>query len=222
MHRPESIPFSKEKLKSLQRLISQGEGLHLEFKRKASYPEKIVRELIAFANTEGGTLLVGVDDDGSMPGVKFPEEESVAIHQALAKHCRPSLPIEETVIPISEKRFILYWHVDASPKRPHFLVNGTRRHALIRHDDQSLKATREMFEIIKRRRKPRDIKFSVGEAEQKLFQYLAENQAISLQEFGRLAGLNRFLASRKVIRLVLANVLRITPTEKGDLYSRVA
>ncbi|MDZ7649627.1 MAG: ATP-binding protein [Cytophagales bacterium] len=66
-------------------------ALHLEFKRKAAYPEKIVRELIAFANTEGGTLLVGVDDDKSIPGVKYPDEEGACmceIHKALC-YCRP-------------------------------------------------------------------------------------------------------------------------------------
>ena len=65
--------YDPEKVNQLRRLVSQGEGQHLEFKRKASFPEKIVRELIAFANTEGGTLLIGVDDDKSIPGVKFPE-----------------------------------------------------------------------------------------------------------------------------------------------------
>ena len=68
MTRAESIEYDEEKVVHLRRLVSQGEGQHLEFKRKASYPDKIVRELIAFANSQGGTLLVGVDDDKSKIG----------------------------------------------------------------------------------------------------------------------------------------------------------
>ena len=88
----------------MRKLIEQGEGHHLEFKHKASHPDKIVRELIAFANTGGGTLLVGVDDNRSIPGVRFPEEESLIIQQEIKNHCRPILSPEETIIPVSEKR----------------------------------------------------------------------------------------------------------------------
>ena len=73
MNRSESILFDPDKLTELRKLISKGEGLHLEFKRKALHPDKILRELIAFANSGGGILLVGVDDDKSIPGLKFPE-----------------------------------------------------------------------------------------------------------------------------------------------------
>ncbi len=63
----------------------------MAFKRKATHPEKILREIIAFANTEGGTLLVGVDDDKSIPGVKHPEDESYVIKRELKK-CKPFFP----------------------------------------------------------------------------------------------------------------------------------
>ncbi|MFM8913049.1 MAG: helix-turn-helix domain-containing protein, partial [Flammeovirgaceae bacterium] len=68
----EAVRLDDAQLFELKKLVFEGEGLQLEFKRKASYPEKIVRDLIAFANTEGGTLLVGVDDDKTIPGVKYP------------------------------------------------------------------------------------------------------------------------------------------------------
>ena len=69
----EAASVDPHEIHELKRLALEGEGLQLEFKRKASHPEKIVRELIAFANTEGGTLLIGVDDDGSIPGLKYPD-----------------------------------------------------------------------------------------------------------------------------------------------------
>ena len=46
-------------------LIEEGEGFTIEFKRRISSPEKIARTLISFANTRGGTILFGVDDERS-------------------------------------------------------------------------------------------------------------------------------------------------------------
>lgn len=221
MNRSESIVFDPEKLVELRKLVSRGEGQHLEFKRKTSYPDKILRELIAFANSQGGILLIGVDDDKSIPGVKYPEEESLVIHNEIKKHCRPGLAFHESIIPISEKRFVLQWRIPKSEKRPHFFVVNTERISFVRQGEQSIKASREMTEIIRRSKSLKGTRFIYGEAEQKLIHFLGIQSTISLQEFLELTGLNRYMASRKIVRLVLANVLKITATEKGDLYSRV-
>src|SRR4051812_1633017 len=125
MIRSESVIYNQSRLTALRALVSRGEGHQLEFKRKVSFPDKVVRELIAFANTDGGILLIGVDDDKSIPGVKYPEEESLAVRQEIEKHCRPKLTFDEEIIAISEKKFVLQWRVDKSERRPHFYAaNG--------------------------------------------------------------------------------------------------
>ncbi|MEM9666450.1 MAG: ATP-binding protein, partial [Bacteroidota bacterium] len=50
-------------LTDLTKLIATGEGLHLEFKRKVPSPARFSKEVVALANTQGGRLLIGVDDD---------------------------------------------------------------------------------------------------------------------------------------------------------------
>jgi predicted HTH transcriptional regulator len=209
-------------LRELKKLAAEGEGLQLEFKRKAAYPEKIVRELIAFANTEGGTLLIGVDDDKSIPGVKYPDEEAHVVRESLTKHCKPPLAYHESVIGISENRFVVRFDVPPSTKRPHylFLEKGIRS-TFVRVHDMSIKASAEMEEIVRRSKKKRDIHFTFGEQEKSLMEYLDNHLTISLADYRKLSGLNRFQASRKLILLVLANVLRITASEKGYLYSRL-
>jgi predicted HTH transcriptional regulator len=77
-----------------------------------------------------------------------------------------------------------------------------------------------MEEIVRRQKKKKDIKFVYGEHEQQLMKYLADQKTITLPQFRELTGLNRFKASRKLILLVLADVLKIEATEKGDLYAR--
>src|SRR5271154_6989650 len=142
MNPSEAAAVNQKQLSDLRKLISRGEGLQLEFKRKAAYPDKIAREVIAFANTNGGTLLIGVDDDGSIPGVKFPEEESLAIHHSLQSYCRPSISLTELIVPVSKTRFVLRFDIQTTPSRPHYLkVNGTVKESFVRAHDMSVKAS---------------------------------------------------------------------------------
>jgi predicted HTH transcriptional regulator len=209
-------------IRELKRLVAEGEGLQLEFKRKASYPEKIVRELIAFANTEGGTLLIGVDDDGTMPGVKYPDEEGHVISEALKKYCRPPILYKETVVALSENKYVVRFDIPPSAKRPHYLkLDNESRQAFVREKDMSIKASAEMEEIVRRAKHKRNIRFSFGDAEKQLMEHLETHASISMLAYQKLSGLNRFKARRTLILLVLANVLKITASEKGDLYARV-
>jgi predicted HTH transcriptional regulator len=221
MNFSETVPIDPRQLDDLQKLVRQGEGLQLEFKRRVSDPDKVIREMIAFANTEGGVLLIGVDDDGTIPGIKYPEEEILQLRQALKHHCRPSISYHEIVIPISKKKFVVRYDIQTSGRRPHSFVHDKENKAcFVRVRDMSIKASREVHEIVRRAKKKKDIRFTFGEAEKKLMQYLDQKDFITLQEFRQVAGLNRFTAAKKLILLVLANVLRINPTEKGDIYSR--
>jgi predicted HTH transcriptional regulator len=115
----------------------------------------------------------------------------------------------------------LQWRIPKSDRRPHYLLADGTRSAFVRHNDQSIVASAEMCEIIRRSKSQKGGRFTYGEAEQKIIHYLDDQNSISLKEVAHLTGLNRFMASRKIIRLVLANVLKITATDKGDLYSRV-
>jgi predicted HTH transcriptional regulator len=217
----EALKVEEDQLFELRRLAYEGEGIQLEFKRRAAHPEKVVREMIAFANTNGGTLLVGVDDDGTIPGIKYPDEESMGIEDML-RFCRPKLVYQETILAISENRYVIRYDIPQGDKRPHFFeLKNELPVAYVRMADMSIKASAEMQEIIKRSKKKKDIRFTYGEQEKLLMEYLQDHQTITLSQFRELAKLNRFKASRKLILLVLADVLKITASEKGDVYSRI-
>lgn len=74
--------------KYLTSLISQGEHSQQDFKYKVQDAVKLARSVSAFANTEGGRLLIGVRDDGNISGVRS-EEEIYMMHAAAYKYCRP-------------------------------------------------------------------------------------------------------------------------------------
>jgi predicted HTH transcriptional regulator len=219
MNRPqEASPYNSRQVQELQKLVQQGEGSRLEFKRKASHPEKILREMIAFANTKGGILLVGVGDDKTLPGLKYPEGESHVIREAIKK-CRPALKFNETFIPIGNSRSVIQYDIPESKSKPHYLIIEEEKEAFVRVHDQSIKASREIREIVKRAQLKKDIRFHYGEHEKFLMEYLEQNPSITLKKFIELRGVKRFYASKKLVLLVLADVLNITPHEKGDLYS---
>ncbi len=219
MNRPqETSTYHPRQVRDLKKVVARGEGSCLEFKRKAAYPDKIVREMIAFANAKGGTLLLGVSDDGGLAGLKHPEDESHVIQISLNK-CHPRLPVTETFIPIGPSRFIIQYDVAESEHKPHYFRDGATRQAYIRVNDQSIKASREVREIARRSKQKKDIRFHYGEHEKFLMTYLDVNPAITLKEFMNVSGLKRIYASKKLVLLVLANVLQITPHEKGDLFS---
>ena len=79
----ERLSFDLALVQELKKLVHRGEGSHLEFKRKVAHPDKIIKELIAFANTGGGIMLIGVADDKSIPGLKYPEAMKQMIFQPL-------------------------------------------------------------------------------------------------------------------------------------------
>lgn len=215
----ESVVYNPDQVEDLRKLVARGEGQTLEFKRKASHPEKIVREMIAFANTHGGVLLLGIGDDKSIPGLKYPEDESYVIHKEL-KNCKPPLTFTETFIPLGDERMVIQYDIEESKKKPHTVVSTDRvKESFVRVSDKCIKASREVCEISRRAQRKKDIRFHYGDYETQLMKYLDANSDITLKKFMEVSGLNRFRASKKLVLLVLADVLKITPHEKGDIYS---
>jgi len=72
----------------IHNLIEEGEHQQLDFKFEISDSKKIARSLVAFANTDGGKLLVGVKDNGAIAGVRS-DEEFHMVEAAAQLYCRP-------------------------------------------------------------------------------------------------------------------------------------
>lgn len=205
-------------IQDIHKIAQQGEGLRIEFKKKAAFPEKIVREVVAFANTEGGYLLIGVDDDGTVSGQRFIEEEVFVMEKAIKELIFPSLACEVSMFKLNAKKGVALFTVPKSLTRPHYLYSNSKKQAFVRVKDRSIQASKEIWEVLKRSRQPKDIGFTYGEKEEILMKALGNQEFITLNEFRRIAKLSKFTASRTLIRLVLANVLAIVPQENEDLY----
>lgn len=206
-------------LQEVKTLASKGEGLKIEFKKKAAYPEKIVKEFIALANTAGGVVMIGVDDDGTVSGQRFIEEEIYVMEKAIKELIFPVLSYEIITIPLNAKKGVAVFKLTQSPNRPHYLKTDKKRQSYIRVEDRSVQASIEVWEILKRSKTLKDTVFTYGRKEEILIKALEEKQKITLKEFSKMARIPKFLASKTLVRLVLANVLRIHPQESEDYFT---
>lgn len=80
----------------LRALIAQDEGQTVEFKLESEKQANLAETLVAFANAQGGAVLVGVADDGQVVGVERPKSVTDRLHTA-ARRVAPSLHAAVTV-----------------------------------------------------------------------------------------------------------------------------
>ncbi|MCK4416995.1 MAG: putative DNA binding domain-containing protein [Candidatus Latescibacteria bacterium] len=85
--------MTKEELKAL---IEEGEGQLVEFKafRGGVSPSKIAETIVAFANADGGTILLGIDDDGAITGFRATSGNRDKLMNAARECCSPEVPIK--------------------------------------------------------------------------------------------------------------------------------
>lgn len=210
-------------LEELKNLVILGENEQLEFKRKANHPEKIIREIVAFANTRGGKLLIGVDDNGTIPGLRDAGEEKYVLEQAINDCIVPKVDFDLTIIPINQKKSIISYHIFESKNKPHYVIEDPKSqttHAYIRVEDKTMKASKEIRQILRKKDKGDGVHFNYGRKENILMKYLELHTSITLSEFQRIANLPRWIASKTLVRLVLANVLAVEVAEKEDKFIR--
>lgn len=207
-------------IRDIKWLINNGEGGALEFKKKTNFPEKIIKEIVAFANTRGGNLLIGVDDDGTISGLKNVDEDVYVLEKAIHDHCRPLVRYEVEKIKVNEKKSILNYTIFESQLKPHFVILPTERSkkAYIRIKDRSVQASKEMIEILRRSRRKNGLKIEFGEKEKILMSYLGQHSAITVKEFSRIAKIKKFTASKTLVWLVLGNILEIEAREEEDIF----
>ncbi len=208
-------------LSRLLDLVDEGEGLHLEFKRLVPTPEKLARELIAFANTSGGILLVGVDDDGTIVGIVSEKAEEEEVRIAAEEMSDPPVRYSASILS-TRGRDILCIDVPESSQKPHFLVSpGQEPCAYMRVGEHSVQASREMVKLMHWGAREEPVRIVIGEAEKRLFAYLETHDTITVREFAHITNVGERRASRLLIRLVRAQVMAIHTGEREDRFSLV-
>ncbi|MCC5925777.1 MAG: ATP-binding protein [Bacteroidetes bacterium] len=205
----------------LKRLVKTGEGTYLEFKRIISSPEKIARELAAFANTRGGTMLIGVDDDKRILGVESFYEQDFLLDKAINYCCIPPLQADVETVTYKDRDVIIVKVKEAEIK-PVYVEQDGRRFVYVREKDKSMQASREVEQVLKNMTSTSGITFEYGPNEQRLFRYLNEYQRITVKEYSNLVNISPRRASRILVNLVSAGVLRLFSHERREYFTLTA
>ena len=104
----------------IEQLLTLPEGKTLEFKRDLSSPHNFLKTLVAFANSAGGRLLVGVTDDRQVIGVADPLEEEERLCNVIADSIAPRLVPNVEMMSV-DRHTLLIVEVFPSNARPHYL-----------------------------------------------------------------------------------------------------
>lgn len=174
---------SKEKT-HLNRLIQKGEGQKLDFKYHVAEAEKIAKSLVAFANSSGGTLLIGVKDNGKVKGIRS-DEEIYMIETASEYYCRPRVEVS-----MEEKDYegktVLEVTVPQSKQKPHYAKENSKKWlAYVRYEDKNLLANKVFIDVMNRKRKGVTTRLKYTREEHDLLKFLEERGAITIKEYVR-------------------------------------
>lgn len=214
--------------RELLELIEEGENIQCEFKRKFSTSEKIAREMIAFANTKGGYLLFGVDDDKKIIGVESEKETTELVKDTALNYCEPNLDFDVEFKELNGKEIVIV-SVPESDKKPHRLqdykesLDINSAIVTIRVNDKSVQASKEMIRILRSQSTQIALKkYVIGQNEKAVFEYLAKNEKITVKELGNLVNISERRASRTLVKMVRANLLMIHTKDNGEEFFTAA
>lgn len=203
--------------KHIRQLIAQGENQHLDFKFEISDAKKIARTFSAFANTEGGTLLIGVKDNGTIAGIRT-DEEAFMIESAAHIYCKPK--VDYDIKPWNvEGKTILEVTVKPSALRPHQAPwkNNLWR-AFVRIKDEIFVANAVQVEVWKKLRSGKGSLIKYNSTEEKLLAYLRNHDEITLRQFCKLCKIKYPKAKKILVNLIAIGIISIRFTENSAFY----
>ena len=157
----------------LLRLIREGEHQQQDFKYRVADACKLAKSVSAFANTDGGRLLIGVRDDGHLSGVRS-EEEIFMMHQAAYRYCKPEPSIAFDTYH-AEGHTIVIASVPPSAKRPIFARDEEgRMRAYVRINDENIVASPVLLVLWRESQKARGTVITYGDAVRRLLEVLQD------------------------------------------------
>jgi predicted HTH transcriptional regulator len=201
----------------LYKLIEEGEHQQQDFKYCINDSKKIAKSLVAFANTDGGRLLIGVKDNGKVIGITT-EEEYYMVESAAKLYSNPPIPFS-TRQWHAEGKTVLEINVSSSSEKPHMARDENGKWlAYIRVNDENVLAHKIQLDIWEKEKSPRGIYFTYSNDEKFLIDYLQQNLEISFSKFIRLAHISRRKAEEILSNFIIMKVVTMDTTREGTKF----
>ena len=204
-------------------LIREGEHQQQDFKYRVADACKLAKSVSAFANTDGGRLLIGVRDDGHLSGVRS-EEEIFMMHQAAYKYCKPEASIKFDTYHV-EGRTIVIATVPPSDRKPVCAVNEEGRlRAYIRIADENIVASPVHLAVWREQQAERGAVMTYTDTVQQLLQALhpddpdGKPQLFTLNQLVRRSRIPRPKVITLLARLIRFGLARWQYTDQQFLF----
>jgi ATP-dependent DNA helicase RecG len=170
--------------KELAFILKQGEGTYVEFKESLD-PKSVAREIVAFANTQGGRIFLGITDLGIVKGTKITNELKAQI-QDVAHNCDPSIKVH-----LDKYENILIINVTEGEDKPYICSQGF----FVRVGAQSQKLSRdEIFDFA-----VSEGKIRWDEQINKEFNFEKDFDESKLDQYLKLAGLTKNIPVKEIL-----------------------
>ena len=210
--------------RELEQLVDLGEGISVEFKRRVPRAERIAKEVVALTNTNGGRIVLGVDDDGTITGVEHASEQEFLLRQAVDAHCRPVVEYKTERIVVEPRVDVLLVTIPESATKPHVVVpNGEAPDEAgkpyVRVEASSVEASPETIQELRQQESQAGVTFEFGETESLLMRYLDDYGRITVSQLAQLADIPPERASQTLLRLTEADLLHLHPDKNGDYFT---
>lgn len=211
-------------LSELQTLVARGEGEQLEFKKTLTHPHKIARTLVAFANTSGGTVLIGVLDNGLIGGVRDPYEEHFALRQAVALTDPPvALRLDDIELP--DERTVVRVTVPESRHKPHRVrIADDEWRAYVRSGAESVQSSDLMARVLYHEAAPaeRAPRRALTRHETAVLELLTTQPRVTAPQIARLLNLSPRRVRQLLLGLTLDGFLLQHDREREPFWTRRA
>ena len=202
----------------IHKLIAQGEHQQLDFKFEIADSRKIAKTFSAFANTDGGKLLIGVKDNGNIAGVRS-EEEFYMTEAAATMYCKPAINFESKEWVVDNKK-VLEVTIKKGETKPYLAENEEGRWlAYVRVNDQNILANRVLVNAWKRMNSQEGTFINYTQNERLLLEYLENNEFITISKYRRITGTSLYKAENVLINFLSLNIIKIDISEKQVQYS---
>lgn len=202
----------------IQKLISEGEHQMLDFKFEISDCKKIARSLVAFANTDGGRLLIGVKDNGVISGIRS-EEEKHMIQTAAELYCKPEVEFSAKEWNINGKT-VLEVIIPKSRHHKHKAPNHNNIYKVyVRVKDENIVANSILLKVWKHEKEKSFVKITFSEEEKMLLKYLDEHKTVSFDEFLEISHLKKRAAENIFVNFILIGMVKMDISEKKISFS---
>ncbi len=179
---------------------------------------KIAISIVAFANTKGGKLLIGVKDNGNIIGIKT-EEEYYMLDLAASIYCKPEVKLNYTKWSI-EGKTILEADIPVGKEKPYFAKNEEGKWlAYFRQEDQNHLANIIQLKVWKNENTNRSVLLKYSSNENLLLTFLRQNTVITLKEFISLAKINRRTAVNIISKMVIFKIIDVIYDDGNYSYS---